>query len=257
MESMILERTRSRKPAPQRRPSRTDKNVNGVERIASALLGSALLARGMTNMSFGGIARTLVAGELIYRGVTGTCPLYKAAGIRTAGASWTDAGAPPDAHEVERSITIGRSREELYQLWLAPGTLSRVMSDLGEVTTFDGHSRWRIHGPMGKTLEWDSRIVRDRYGESIGWRSLPGSRLPNEGSVEFRPAPDPHGTEVILRFRFDPPGGLVGDVIAKMLGIVPSTLAMKALRKFKSLAETGEVPTTEHNPSARRKARAA
>jgi hypothetical protein len=41
-----------------------------------------------------------------------------------------------------------------------------------------------------------------------------------------------------------------------MIGIVPDILAMKALRRFKSFAETGEVPNTEHNPSARAKAHA-
>jgi uncharacterized membrane protein len=59
------------------------------------------------------------------------------------------------------------------------------------------------------------------------------------------------GTQVTLHFTFDPPGGTLGNKMAKRLNIVPSMLAEKALRRFKSLAETGEIPTLKHNPAAR------
>ena len=79
--------------------------------------------------------------------------------------------------------------------------------------------------------------------------------MPNEGSIRFRPAPGDWGTKVRLRFRFASPSGVLGEAASKLLNVVPSMLAGKALRRFKSLAETGEIPTTEHNPSARRGAR--
>lgn len=36
-----------------------------------------------------------------------------------------------------------------------------------------------------------------------------------------------------------------------MPGVATNTLAGRALRRLKSLCETGEIPTTDHNPSAR------
>jgi hypothetical protein len=48
---------------------------------------------------------------------------------------------------------------------------------------------------------------------------------------------------------------VLGEVASKLLNVVSGMLTGKALRRFKSLAETGEIPTTEHNPSARRGAR--
>jgi uncharacterized membrane protein len=235
----------------------TNGNVNSVERVVSAAIGSALLLRGVRNRSVGGVVTALVGSELLFRGVTGTCPVYKSLGVRTTRRAWDDAGAPPRSHQVERSITIGRPASELYQLFREPGTAALIFHDLGHVSPAGhGRMRWSIHGPLGRRLEWDSLLVDDRPGESIGWKSVPGSKLPNEGSVTFRPAPGGRGTETTLRFRFDPPGGALGDVVAKMIGIVPDTMAMKALRRFKSFAETGEVPNTEHNPSARAKAHA-
>jgi hypothetical protein len=45
------------------------------------------------------------------------------------------------------------------------------------------------------------------------------------------------GTEVVLRLRFDPPGGAIGDALARLWGMSPATLAVRALDRFKELAE--------------------
>lgn len=162
------------------------------------------------------------------------------------------AGTPADAPEVERSITTNRSAEELYRLWREPGTLSQVMGHFAEVRGVgEGRTHWRVHAPLGRTLEWDTRVVEERPGELVRWESLEGTSLPNEGSLHLRPAPGDRGTEAKLRFQFKPPGGVVGTTVAKLMEPVPKTFIGKALRRFKSLAETGEIPTLGRNPSAR------
>lgn len=105
--------------------------------------------------------------------------------------------------------------------------------------------------PLGQNLEWDARIVEEHSGKFLRWASLPGAKLPNEGSLRLSAAPGDRGTEVRLYFRFDPPGGILGDTVVKLLGFAPRMVAEKALRRFKSLVETGEIPTTEHQPTAR------
>lgn len=166
-----------------------------------------------------------------------------------------DAAPASLAHEpeVERSLTVGKSAEELHRLWRDPATLPRVMAHVAQVRMGDGGgSHWRIEGPLGRAYEWDAETVDDRPGESTGWRSLPGGALTNEGSIRFRPAPGGRGTVATLRVRFDPPGGVLGDAALKLLGNTPlDVLADKTLRRFKSLAETGEIPTTERQPAAR------
>lgn len=59
------------------------------------------------------------------------------------------------------------------------------------------------------------------------------------------------GTEVLLRVRFDPPGGAIGREAANLLKSVPRSLADRSLHYLKSLAETGEIPTTDHQPAFR------
>lgn len=192
--------------------------------------------RRATSVALGGAALALVAGGLLYHNVKGR----------------RDGATPSDTREVERSITIGASADELYRAWRDPSNLSRIMGDMAEVIAAGAdRTHWTAHGPLGRRLEWDTRVVEERPGEMLRWESLDGATLPNSGELRFRPAPGNRGTEAALRVRFDPPGGALGSAVAARLGIVPDLLADKALRRFKSLIETGEIPTLAHNPSAR------
>jgi uncharacterized membrane protein len=154
--------------------------------------------------------------------------------------------------EVERSITIGKTADELRDYWRDPRTLPQIMADFATVrATSDGRMHWKVEGPLGHAWEWDTETV-DRAGEGIGWRSLSDGAIPNEGWLRFQPAPAGRGTVVTLRFRFDPPGGALGEWFLEHLGTTPLHLVTDAaLRRFKNLVETGEIPTTVRQPAAR------
>ena len=161
-------------------------------------------------------------------------------------------GAPPSAVTVGSVITIGKPAEELYELWREPETMSRIMAGFTDVSpTGEEGQHWEVHVPLGRPLTWDAETVEDRPGELLSWESLEGATVPNEGTVRFEPAPGDRGTEVSLSFRFDPPGGAISTELLDRLGVVSDTFPAKVLRRFKSLAETGEIPTLERNPSAR------
>ncbi len=162
--------------------------------------------------------------------------------------------SPPDepATRVEVSITIGGSPEELYALWRDPRTLPQVMGHFATVTAgADDHAHWVVSGPVKTSLQWDSQIVQEEPGRLLRWYSVQGAKVPNGGSVQFSPATGGRGTVATLEIDFHPPGGSFGQGAAKVLGIVPKVLAVKALRRFKSLAEAGEIPTLKDNVSAR------
>ncbi len=153
--------------------------------------------------------------------------------------------AEEDAHvgRAETNTTIDGTPEELYKLWRNPKTLPQVMGHFATVTAkSDDHALWTVHGPAGTTLEWESQIVQeepDRF--YLRWYSLRGAKIPNGGSIQFTPATGSRGTVATLKVDFNPPGGSFGKAAAKALGMVPQALALKALRRFKSLAETGQI----------------
>ncbi len=221
-------------------------NIHPLERRASTIAGGVFLLRSLIRSS---LTDTALAAALLYRGVTGHSYLYQALGVSTAGQG---AQSQDDAPEVERSITIEKPLGELYRFWRDPQNLSQIMGSFADVTPAgDNRMHWRLHGPLGQNMEWDTQIVEDRASELLSLKSVDGAQLPNEITMRFRPAPADWGTVATLNFRFEPPAGALGNSAAKLLGAVPRVLAEKALRRFKSLVETGEIPTLERNPSAR------
>jgi len=77
--------------------------------------------------------------------------------------------------------------------------------------------------------------------------SEPGADIANSGRIEFRDAGE-RGTIVRVTIAYDPPGGVIGKVIAKMFQREPAIQARRDLRRFKQLMETGEIATPAMNP---------
>jgi len=106
-------------------------------------------------------------------------------------------------------------------------------------------------GPAGVNVEWDARIINEIEHKLIAWQSLEGSTISTAGSVNFDETE--HGTSVRVHLQYNPPGGRVGAAIARLFGEEPSQTVREDLRRFKQLMETGEIPTTDGQPSGRRK----
>ncbi|QSQ21103.1 SRPBCC family protein [Pyxidicoccus parkwayensis] len=229
--------------------------VGRVRRAARAFLGGALLGMGLKSRSVGGMAMAFAGGRLIVRGTRGHSLAAGLPGLRKralTGRGAREEGVVTGGTVMERSITIQKPGHELYREWRVAENLSRVMGHFADVTrTGPDVLHWKVQGPFGRTFEWDSHVVEEQPGEFLRWESLKGAQVPNSGWVRFRPAPGDWGTVVTLRLFFSPPGGTAADAAMKLFGEVPTALAARALRRFKSLVETGEIPTTNPNPAAR------
>jgi uncharacterized membrane protein len=150
------------------------------------------------------------------------------------------------------AVTIGRPADELRTLWLDPETQSRIWTHFADVTPLDGRTAdWVARGPAGGEYRWRTEVT-DSGSDEIRWSSLDGADVPNAGLLVFRPAPGDRGTELHLDVRFDPPGGVVGEAVSKLFHIVPGEIVRHALYKFRALALTGEIPTTDPQPAARK-----
>lgn len=152
-----------------------------------------------------------------------------------------------------KSITISQPPEALYRFWRNFENLPRVMRHIASVRTIDDRrSRWVAHAPGGYRVEWESEVTDDRPDRYIAWRSLPGGDVPNSGAVRFDRAPAGRGTEISVELEYRPPAGMLGSAVARLLGHAPEQQVMEDLRRFKQLMETGEIATTEGQPSGRR-----
>jgi uncharacterized membrane protein len=107
--------------------------------------------------------------------------------------------------------------------------------------TGEGRSHWVAKGPAGSSVEWDAEVTEDRPNELIAWRSLEGSEVYNAGSVRFEDATGKRGAIVTVEIDYNPPGGLIGVVAAKLFGEEPYGQLQDDLRRFKQVIEVGEV----------------
>jgi uncharacterized membrane protein len=142
---------------------------------------------------------------------------------------------------VKRAITIGRPRQEVYAFWHDFQNLPRFMKHLESVTvTGNGRTHWKAKAPAGASVEWDAEATADQPNELIAWRSVANSDVSNAGVVRFTDAPGDRGTEVHVDLRYDPPGGTLGALFAKIFGEEPSIQIADDLRRFKQVMEIGE-----------------
>ena len=149
---------------------------------------------------------------------------------------------------VGRAVTINRPVEEVYGYFRDFSHLPTFMENVVSIDVKDAtRSHWVVKAPGGRTVEWDARVTADEPSRSIAWTSEEGADVPNSGTVTFRPV-EGRGTVVTATILYDPPGGVIGKVIAKMFQREPAIQARRDLARFKQLMETGEVATPAMNP---------
>lgn len=118
-------------------------------------------------------------------------------------------------HEVTCALPIDREASDLHRLWLEAQTQRLVMAHIADVTAAGDIWHWKAHAKWLGDVEWDSRVTATEPSGRIAWRSLDGAELPNEGELVFGAGRPGWGTEVRLTWRFDPPGGVLGDLAAR------------------------------------------
>ena len=225
------------------RPNQEKMNVGREERTVSMVGGGALLLWSLARRSAMAVPLALSGGYLLYRGVSGKCPLYGAMDIHRADG---------EGIKVERSLTIAKPVAEVFNFWRNFGNLPRFMNHLERVEiTGERTSRWVAKTPLDLQVEWEAEITEERQNELIAWRSLPGSEVENSGSVRFKSAPGDRGTEIIVNLEFQPPGGSAGAAVAKLFGKHPDRQVREDLRRFKQIMETGETATVSGQSSSR------
>lgn len=112
-------------------------------------------------------------------------------------------------------------------------------------------SHWVARLDGGRTVAWDAEIVNDIPGELIAWKTVGDPDVAHAGSVHFRPAPADRGTVVRVVLDYEPPAFGMIERVARVFGHAPEQLIAEELRRFKRLAETGDVISTEGQTSGR------
>ena len=223
-------------------------NVGQNERMISVGLGAFLLSSGFNNLTrhpVKGLIRTLIGAGLLYRGVSGHCPVYSSMG-KTKGVSHTQ------AINIRTGLIVNKRKDEVYAFWRKLENLPLFMKHLATVTEIDAkHSHWEaeIPGGIGK-VKWNAEIVKEEEGSLIGWQSIPNSTINNAGKVTFKEALGGEGTELEVVISYHPPAGDLGAGIAKSLNPVLEKMVRQDIMNFKEYIETKHTSSSQFNGGA-------
>ena len=208
-------------------------NVSDTERVISTFTGSYALFRATKRKN--ALPEILIGSFLLFRGVTGYCPVYNAIGK-----------TKPDNRSrnvnIQVSLKVDKGREEVYEFWRRLENLPLFMEHLEMVNSIDDKtSVWEARMPGGiGNLRWRSEIVKERPYELLGWQSLSGSEVENAGKVEFRDAED-GGTELHVVITYHAPLGIAGEGVARMINPYFHRVVENDIRNFKNYIESHNV----------------
>lgn len=210
--------------------TKEDINVGKNERLFSIMAGSAL----MINTLKEGIkiSKAAVAGYLLFRGITGFCPAYKAVSENTAEMKGKNIN-------IKSTVTVNKPRNEVYNFWRKLDNLPLFMKHLENVTILNEKiSEWKATLPGGLgTIGWKSEIVKDEQNERIGWRSLPNSNIENAGNVHFKDA-EGSGTEVHAVISYRVHGGTAGKSLGKLVNPLFDRMIKEDIQNLKHYMES-------------------
>ncbi|NDJ25082.1 cyclase [Nostoc sp. B(2019)] len=222
------------------KPNISQSEASETERWASLIGGGALVLMGLRQGSLRGALTALAGGGLIYQGATKQSTIQQA----------QEAIGVNQPIKVEKTVTINKPADELYRFWHNFENLPTFMKHLKSVKVYnEKRSHWIANAPLGNSVEWDADILEDRENEFISWASVEGADVDNSGFVRFKKATGDRGTEVKVVLEYNPPGGALASVVAKLFGEEPEQQIGDELRRFKMLMEAGEIATTEGQPT--------
>ena len=216
--------------SPRRRavPEFQQTNWSPATRLLSSVGGSLLTLYGLTRK---GVAKPVLSTAglvLTARGVTN---------LDTR--SLLGLGMGENAIRVNKAINIFAPIDEVYRFWRNFENFHLFMEHVKEITTRDDVSTWKVAGPAGTTVEFQSRVIQDVPNESIAWQTLPDSQVQSAGFVRFDENRD-GSTRVTVQMSYVPPAGAMGHAVAQLFGVDPRQAMNDDLIRLKTLLEEGK-----------------
>jgi len=192
-----------------------------AQRALAGIVGAGLATSGYVRGGFLGVGMCVAGVGLIARATAN-----ERLGAIAHGKGFT----------VDRTLRIDAPVDRVFAFWRNNENLARWMSHVREVTSLGGDRfRWVVDGPAGAPVEWTSELTGVRENRELAWRSEEGSTVDNSGRIRFEP--DGDGTRVHIELHYAPPGGMVGEALAKAFGVDPASDMDDDLPKLRRLIE--------------------
>jgi uncharacterized membrane protein len=152
-------------------------------------------------------------------------------------------GTGENGFKIRKAINIDAPIDEVYQFWRNFENFKLFMDHVKEITVQDDVSRWKVAGPAGTSVEFQSHVTADIPNELITWETLPDSAVKHTGFVRFDESHD-GGTRVSVQMEYLPPAGALGHAVAELFGVDPRQAMNENLVRLKTLLEEGKTSSS-------------
>ena len=216
-------------------PAWKQQNLSPATRLLTSVGGSLLTLYGIKRKGLAGPVLSTAGLLLTARGMT-NLDTSSLLGLGTGG----------NGIRVQKTVNISAPIDEVYRFWHNFENFPLFMEHVKEVLVQNGISTWKVAGPAGSSMEFQSHITRDIPNESISWETIPNSQIHHTGVVHFEQNWD-GGTRVTVQMTYMPPAGIVGHKVAELFGVDPRQAMQEDLSRLKVLLEVNRM-TTYENP---------
>jgi len=214
-------------------PAWGQQNLSPATRLLSSVGGSLLTLYGLKRRGMAGPVLSTAGLLLTARGMTN---------LDTS--SLLGLGTGSNGIRVQKTVNISAPIDEVYRFWHNFENFPLFMDHVKEVSVQNGLSTWKVAGPAGSSMEFQSHITRDVPNESIAWQTIPDSQIHHTGVVRFEENWD-GGTRVTVQMTYMPPAGIVGHKVAELFGVDPRQAMQDDLMRLKALLEVNRMTTNE------------
>lgn len=140
------------------------------------------------------------------------------------------------------SVHVDASVEQCFRDWWAYNIFPQFMTHItqsGKDAPHAGHWEAEV---AGRHVSWDA-VSEMVPNESISWHSTHGLR--NSGVIRF--AEEDHGSLIIVKLMYDPPFGIIGDLVAsRRVNDQIHAQLVEDLHRFKEAVESGLADDLRH-----------
>lgn len=150
----------------------------------------------------------------------------------------------------EKTIIVSAPVSDVYAIFSRFDRFPEFMNNLKSVEMKgDRLSHWVAKGPLNISVEWDAETTLMEQNKRIAWNSRDNGDITTSGQVTFTELEN-NQTEVHVLIKYEPPAGVVGDVVAKIFSD-PQRELEEDLERFKTLVnqqrtyDRGRVPETD------------
>jgi uncharacterized membrane protein len=145
------------------------------------------------------------------------------------------------AIQVQKTLRVNAPVDHVFQTLSLYENYPLFMHNVRSVRMHpDGRSRWRVAGPAGIAIEWDSVTTQFEPNRLIAWRTVGQAPVWHSGIIRFEPVNG--STRLDIRMSYQPPGGALGHAVAVLFGADPKSEFDQDLVRLKSYLETGKTP---------------